>query len=503
MDQGIFDVELWCNHLKQLLSGIRLVVVANRAPYLHHYVDGRIEVMRPASGLTTALDPVMRATGGVWIAASAGDADDDVLDERSSVAVPPGQALYRLRRLRLSKADEDGFYYGFANGSLWPMCHMAYVRPRFQESDFLAYRRVNEQFAEAVMDEVGDEPAIVFIQDYHFALLPGLLKWRLPNAVICQFWHIPWPNPEAFRICPWQTELLDGLLGNDLLSFHIQYHCNNFLETVDRTVECHIDRERFAVRRSGQTTHVRPHAISIAPQELRSRMTKSPKRAAIEIRKRLRLAGERLIVGIDRVDYTKGIIERLQAFDELLQRRPEWKRRVRMVQVGAPSRVHLPEYRDLGDRIERLVDEINWRHSEGAWRPVDYLNEHAGPDLIGALATVADVCVVSSLHDGMNLVAKEFVALRDDLQGVLVLSRFTGAARSLTDAILVNPYSTHDFADSLHRALVMNPDEQADRMRRLRESVDRHTVYDWAQGLLANARRLVDRHPIGGVHANY
>jgi trehalose 6-phosphate synthase len=480
------------------LGGAKLVVVANREPFMHVYDGEEVRCVRPASGLTTALDPILRACSGTWVAHGSGDADLAVADARGRVAVPPDQPTYILRRVSLNKEEEQGYYYGFANEALWPLCHVAYTRPRFDAADWRQYCRVNRKFADAVLDEVGGEPAVVFVQDYHFALLPRMLKDARPDLVVLQFWHIPWPNREVFRICPWQEEILDGLLGNDLLAFHIQYHCNNFLETVDRALESKVDLERFAVTRGGKTTHVRTQPISIDAD-----LTAAPaspaeaQRAERRLRLRLGVRGQRLLVGVERVDYTKGLPERFRAVDRLLNLHPELKGQFSFVQVGAPSRVHIPAYRRLNEELDALVESVNWRHGNHSWRPIVYLNQHHDPAELYPLYRAAAGCVVSSLHDGMNLVAKEFVAARADLRGVLVLSRFTGAAEELTEALLINPYAVDEFAEALRQALVMPEEEQERRMRQLRRQVTDNNIYRWAGMLLSEAGKLVGARPWG------
>jgi trehalose 6-phosphate synthase len=465
--------------------------VANREPFIHIYEGEEIRCMRPASGLATALDPVMRACGGVWIGHGSGSADRDVVDESSRIAVPPENPSYTLRRVWLTREEEEGYYYGIANEALWPLCHVAYTRPRFDPQHWASYRSVNQKFADAVLEEVGKDPAMVFVQDYHFSLLPRMLKQMRPDLVVMHFWHIPWPNREVVRICPWQEELLDGLLGNDLLSFHIQYHCNNFLETVDRAVEAKVDMERFSVTRNGHTTLIQPHPISIDPELIASSAPADQQADARQLRKRLGLRNRKLLVGVDRVDYTKGLPERFRAVDRLLVLHPQLKGQFHLVQVGAPSRVHIGEYRQLNEGLAALADEINWRHASRDWKPIVFINEHYGSEQVYALYRVATVCVVSALHDGMNLVAKEFVAARTDLRGALVLSRFTGAARELTDALLINPYDVDGFAKTLAQALTMPEPEQERRMQRLRRHVEDQNIYRWAGQLLSCGAKLV------------
>jgi trehalose 6-phosphate synthase len=489
------------------LRDTRLIVVANREPYIHvrktrpakglvNWIRGRrettgIEWTRPASGLVTALDPVMRATGGTWIAHGSGDADRETADARGRVKVPPDKPSYSLRRIWLTPDEEQGYYYGLANNALWPLCHIAYARPVFDEADWQQYVRVNRRFADAVIEEVADTRAVVFVQDYHFALLPRFVKEARPDVTVCQFWHIPWPNREAFRVCPWGEEILHGLLGNDLLGFHVQYHCNNFLDTVDRALESRVDYEHFAAWRGGRPTFVKPFPISIDPTLWKGPTKPAEQTAEIRAaRTKLGLKDERMIFGVDRLDYTKGIPDRLKAFGRLLENHPEWRGRVTMVQVGAPSREHLTRYQALMAEVESCVDAVNSKFKTDSWTPVIYHAQHYQSEVIAHLYRAADVCVVSSLHDGMNLVAKEFIAARGDEQGVLVLSEFTGAARELDQAIHVNPYAVDAFAESLHTALLMPPADQRRRMRSLRERVSSHTVYDWAGALLQAACRM-------------
>jgi trehalose 6-phosphate synthase len=477
------------------LGGAKLVVVANREPFVHVYDGEDIRCTKPASGLTAALDPVLRACSGVWVAHGSGDADRAVTDDRGRVPVPPDNPSYLLRRVWLSREEVQGYYYGFANEALWPLCHVAYNRPRFDAADWEQYRGVNRKFADAVLDEVEGEPAVVFVQDYHFALLPRMLKDSRPDLVVLHFWHIPWPNREVFRICPWQGEVLDGLLGNDLLSFHLPYHCGNFLETVERSLEAQVDRECSSVTRGGKTTQVRAQPISIDPDLCAAPAPEERRQEERRLRKRLGVRDQPLLLGVDRVDYTKGIPERLRAVDRLLTVHPELRRKFSLVQAGEPSRVHIPAYRRLGEEVAALAEEINWRHGNHTWRPIVYLQEHLGPEQLHALYRMAAGCVVSSLHDGMNLVAKEFVAARDDLRGVLVLSRFTGAAHELAGALLINPYAVDEFAEVLRQALVMPEEEQEWRMRRMRQQVADNNIYRWAGMLLSEAGKLVQARP--------
>jgi trehalose 6-phosphate synthase len=476
---------------EESLKDLRLVVVANREPYVHKRVDLTIRWSRPPGGLVTALDPVMRACGGTWVAQASGNADRETADPKGRLRVPPDNPSYTLRRVWLTTEEESGYYRGFANSALWPLCHIAYTRPNFDTGEWEHYKRVNQRFADVTLEEIEGAPAIVFVQDYHFALLPRLIKQRRPDVVVCQFWHIPWPNSEAFRICPWAEEILDGLLGNDLLAFHVQYHCNNFLDTVERLVEAKVNYENFTVTRGGHATRTAPFPISIDPDV---QYTKKSGGDA-EARKLAQWFGARdqmLIVGVDRIDYTKGIPERLRALDRLFERHPEHRERIVYLSLATLSRAEVKPYVQINREIGALVRQINKKYRTKLWEPIAFLRDDHSAEEIFAAYRAAHVCVVSSLHDGMNLVAKEFVAARRDLRGVLVLSLFTGAARELTEALLINPYAVDEFAEALHAALTMPVEEQERRMSRLREKIRDNNVYRWAGSLLAEASRLVE-----------
>ncbi|MBI3098133.1 MAG: trehalose-6-phosphate synthase [Planctomycetes bacterium] len=487
----LWSEEALRERVRALLGPRKLIVVSNREPYMHVENAGDLTLIRPASGVTTALDPVLRACGGTWIAHGAGSGDRETADAQGHLAVPPDRPAYTLRRVWLTKEEEAGYYYGFANEALWPLCHVAYTRPVFRREDWEHYAAVNAKFASAVVEEAGDAPAFVFLQDYHFALLPRLLRQALPNALIAQFWHIPWPNPEAFRICPWKHEILDGLLGNHLLAFHIQYQCNNFIDTVDREIEARPDRERFAISYGQSLTYLRPVPISVDFASLEAR-GEAPETAALQERlhRRHRLQGKAVALGVDRLDYTKGIPERLRAVDRFLGRHPRFRERFVLLQIAAPSRIHIPEYKRISQEVATLVDEINWRYKTDRWSPIVYINEHLPSDIVAAYYRLADVCLVTSLHDGMNLVAKEFVANRSDRRGVLILSRFTGSSREMEEALLVNPYDVDGMADALAIAFDMSVGEQERRMDRLRSRVREFNVFRWAGTLIEEALRL-------------
>jgi trehalose 6-phosphate synthase len=478
--------------LSRFLHGEKVVILANREPYIHERRDdGTTEVMRPASGLVTALEPVMQACTGVWVAHGSGSADRETADRNGRIWVPPGENSYVLRRVWLSKEEEKGYYYGFANEGLWPLCHIAHTRPMFRRDDWIHYRNVNERFANAVCAEVDSDDPIIMVQDYHFALVPGLIRERLPKATVITFWHIPWANAEGFGICPWSKELLDGLLGSSLLGFHTQVHCNNFLDSVDRFLEARIDRGLNAVVQQGRTTRVRPYPISLEWPVRWLKTTPSVAECRADVFQELRLRDDALLgVGVDRLDYTKGIEERLLTVERLLERYPQFRGRFTFVQLAAPSRSIIERYRQLDETVAQVAARVNERFGTETYRPIILLRAHHEPPKLFRYYRAADLCYVSSLHDGMNLVAKEFVAARDDERGVLLLSQFTGAAIELAEALIVNPYDLEGASTAFATALHMSIEEQADRMRSMRSFLSEFNVYRWAGRMLMDASRL-------------
>ena len=497
---GLWTAERLKQTLNRHLHGEKIVILANREPYIHQYTaDGRIEVQHPASGLVTALEPVMIACSGVWIAHGSGDADRQTVDRHDHVRVPPGKESYHIRRVWLSEAEQQGYYYGFSNEGLWPLCHVAHARPVFRSEDWRQYRAVNQKFADAVCNEVDSKDPIILVQDYHFALAPAMIRKRLPSATVIVFWHIPWPNAEQMGICPWHNEILEGLLGSSILGFHTQLHCNNFLDSVDRFLETRIDREHNAVVMQGHRTLIRPYPIALEWPVRWVESSPSPEECRAQVWRDLGLKpGALLGVGVDRLDYTKGVEERLLAVELLLERYPEFRGRFSFAQLAAPSRVKIDRYRQLNETVERLAERINQRFGKKDYQPIILLRSHHEPPEVFRFFRAADLCYVSSLHDGMNLVAKEFVAARTDLKGVLVLSEFTGAARELTEALIVNPYDLEGSSDALAAALTMPAEEQQDRMRSMRSLLVQFNVYRWAGKMLVDAARLRNQERVSG-----
>ena len=492
--ESLWTPERLKEFVKVRLGARSLFVVSNREPYMHIKRGKETECIVPASGLVTAIEPVLKACGGTWIAQGSGSADKETVDKHNKLKVPPEEPQYVLRRVWVTKEEEDGYYYGFANEGLWPLCHIAHTRPTFRIKDWVQYQAVNEKFAEAVLEELeGSQEPCVLIQDYHFALLPNLIKAKRPDARVAIFWHIPWPNPESFGICPWQKELLLGMLGADIVGFHTQFHCNNFIETVDRVIESRIDYEHFTIHKEGQMTWVKPFPISIDfVGDLTSQNGKKPvlNESKESLLKKHNIEALLMGVGVDRLDYTKGILERFRGVESFLEANPRYQGRFTFVELAAPSRTAIPRYAEFVAEVEKEAERINNRFKAKNWRPILLLVKHHSHKEIMPFYKLSDLCLVTSLHDGMNLVAKEYVMSRDDGQGVLILSQFTGAARELTDALVINPYDIVQTAGAIKTALEMTVDEQKERMKSMREVLKERNIYKWASDLVGELARV-------------
>ena len=501
----------WLTSLRAQMQGKKLLVVANREPYIHQRNGNRIQVMRPASGLVTALEPILRQCGGLWVAHGSGTADRETANQNGEVAVPPQHPTYTLKRVWLTKEQEVGYYYGFSNEGLWPLCHLAHTRPTFRLNDWNHYRAANQKFCDAIPQSALNDDSIILVQDYHFALLPRMLKNRMspPGSTpantpeppgktrIGLFWHIPWPNPEAFGICPWSQELLKGMLGADVIGFHTQYHCNNFLETCNRLLEARVDLENFSVTMENHTTSIRAFPIGIDTTPVRQ-ITDDERE---ELKAHYGIRAEIVAVGVDRLDYTKGLMERIDSIERFLEKNPEYIGRFTFVQMGSPSRTHIPTYRALVDQLSAAVHRVNARftqslhhfgrtrlshrsHIPEGYRPIIFLARHHEWEEIQYFYQLGDLCLVTSLHDGMNLVAKEYVWCQRPDRGALILSKFAGASRELTEALVVNPYSIEEMADAIAAAIKMPVEERTRRMIAMKEKVQNHNAYHWASDLI-------------------
>lgn len=477
--------------LKHHLSGEEVIVVSNRQPYIHNNIQGTVEVQSPASGLVTAVEPILRACSGVWIAHGNGTADKDVVDFRDRIKVPPRKPEYDIHRIWLTKEEEQGYYYGFSNEGLWPLCHNAHIRPTFRKEDWDHYVSVNEKFCDAVVQDAKTDEPVVLVQDYHFALLPRMIRKRLPKATIITFWHIPWPNAEAFGICPWRKELLHGLLGSSIIGFHTQFHCNNFFDCVDRYLEARIDKETNSISYRGKISEVRSYPISVEwpPHKLADIPTVQQCRADVCAINNID-PESKIAIGIDRLDYTKGIIERFRAVEKLLESTPHMLGQFTLIQIAAPTRSTIPAYQNFESEVRRTAAEINSRFGTQTYSPIILKVKHHEPEDVFRYFRAADVCLVTSIADGMNLVAKEFIATRDDESGVLILSMFAGASKEMLEALIINPYDIEQAAEALKKSITMPSSEQQIRMRAMRAIVKECNVFRWAGRMLIDASKI-------------
>lgn len=476
--------------IKNKLKDHLFVVVSNREPYSHIYSGNKVKSVRAVSGAVTPLDYIMQATKGVWIAAGSGDADKETADEKGEIMVPPGNPRYTLKRVWLTKREVDCYYYGFSNSTLWPLCHIAHVRPNFNQEEWECYKKVNEKFANAILEKVGGEKAFIWIQDYHFALVAKFLKKKRPDLIVAQFWHTPWPASEIFRICPWKKEILEGLLANDLLGFHLNYYCNNFFNTVAKELEAKIDHEAAKVFYKDHQTIVKPFPISIDYELISSLANRSRKDRKELTKKYISGKLKYLCLSVERIDYIKGASERLKAIDRFLEKYPEYQKKFVYLGIAPQSRMLLPAYQELVKKIKDLTEKINWKYYSNSWYPIAMTDDIFELEDLVPFYKNADICMVTSLDDGMNIVAKEFIAAANLEKGMLVLSRFTGTARELSDAILINPYDIEQMADAIKSAIEMPRKERAERMNKMKEIVKEKNVYRWASKFILELTNL-------------
>ncbi|MCO8244395.1 trehalose-6-phosphate synthase [Haladaptatus sp. AB643] len=472
-----------------------LVLVSNREPYVHERVDGEIQVVRPTGGLTSALDPMMANTGGTWVAWGSGDGDDEMSDENGCVRVPPESPSYDLKRVSLTDEQVQNYYYGYSNQVLWPMCHSDTAKMTPKPEFWEHYRETNEHFADAIREQVDPSEAVIWFQDYHFALAPRRIREECPDAFCMQFWHIPWPSWDVLQSCPEYEELLDGLLANDLLGFHTDRYCENFLDCVERAFDAEVDHEAGWVRYEGRTIQVESFPLGIDAAERRQLAGSSEADDAWEsLRETYALDADRLAVGVDRLDYTKGIEQRLAALEQLWEKYPERRETFTYVQKASESRSQIDDYQRVKENVTSEVERINDRFGTATWQPIVYIDDHLSPVTLAALYRESDMVLVSSLRDGMNLVAKEFVASQVDDPGVLVLSELVGAHEALGEwAITVHPNDTEAFADSIEEALEMDESERATRMEPLRASVEENDIEAWKNSVLQSASKVLSR----------
>jgi len=471
--------------VKDLLKNQEIFVVSNREPYVHTKEGNKTSFFFPTSGMVTAIEPFIQACGGTWIAHGSGDADKLVVDKYDRIKVPPDEPKYTLRRVWLTDEEEEGYYYGFSNEGLWPLCHIAHTRPIFRQEDWQEYQNVNRKFAKATLEEIKSvKNPVILVQDFHLALFPRLIKRERPDAKIGLFWHVPWPNSESFSICPFKKDLLKGMLGADLLGFHTQLHCNNFIDTVSKELESLIDLEQFAVTRNEHITYIKAFPISIAFYNGYHPHDQSIQLDSANILKSLDIKAKYIALGVDRLDYTKGILERFKAIEFFLDKNPSYKENFVLIQISPPSRSRIKRYQDFDNEVKAETDRINSKFQSRGWKPIILLKKRHTHNELNEFYKLANICLVTSLHDGMNLVSKEFVAARDDEKGVLILSQFAGASRELKEALIINPYNAEQVSEAIKSGLEMSEKEQKRNMSKMRDVIKNNNVYRWSAELL-------------------
>ena len=479
--------------IKAYLKNRPIFIVSNQEPYIHQKIKNEIKYSIVPSGLNTAVNAVMEACGGVWIAHGGGDADRETADENGKLKVPPNDPRYTLKRIWLLE-KEFGGHYRFSVEAMYPLCLMTYTRPIFRKADWLMYKYVNKKFAQALLAELrGVEQPIVLIQDYHFALLPEMIKASRPDAQVGLFWHVPWPSPEAFSVCPWRKEILQGMFGADIVGFNTQQFCNNFISTAGKEVESLIDLETFSITREDHTTHIKSFPISIAFSD--SKETKVEQSEAnnlgLGILKRLGIQTKYFGIGVDRLDYAKGIPERFIGIEHFFETHPEYKGELTFLQIASPHREHFKDYQEqYQSLITKEAERVNQKFETKEWKPIILETTQYGPSELSALFKIANFCLITSLHDSMNLVAKEYVAARNDSLGALILSQFAGASRDLKGALIINPHNTEEIGAAIYTALSMPLFEQHRRMNIMRISVKDYNVYRWAAELIKAVTNL-------------
>ena len=493
--------------IKEKFKNINLIAVSNREPVVHEYLGKKIISHRSVGGLTIALEPIMRNLNGTWIAYGGGSADKAVLDKNNEIKLPTDEESYTLKRLFLSKTEIDGYYYGYANSVLWPLSHIVYKQPEFNSKNFEIYKNVNKKFADSVIEEIKTIAAnndslhnnlqdeadnVIWLQDYHLSLAAKYIKEYDESLKIAIFWHIPWPNPEVFSICPEKKEILEGLLSNDLIGFHILYHCQNFLKACEWELEAQVNWADYSVTYKGHKTIINPFPISIDARSIYDFSTNIDINSEEfnELKEVIEPPYQFLALSVDRIDYTKGIKEKLLAIDLFLEKYPEYIGKFVFLQLGVPSRMHITAYKEYYDEINSLTEQINWKYKNDDWHPIILFLKQLDLKSYIYFYKTAAIVIVSPLHDGMNLVAKEFIMSDTDYSGMLVLSKFTGSAKELSDAVLINPYNIECFADSIKQAIELNPEEKKQRITKMQNIILDNDIFDWAYNFLSKLKTI-------------
>lgn len=469
--------------IEEICSDKNLLVVSNREPYVHKKTGLSIKVEKPAGGLTSALDDVLKVTGGTWVAWGSGSGDRDVVDGNNRIHVPPENPSYILKRVWLAPSEAENYYHGYSNQVLWPLCHITLDRVYFRKKFWEDYKKANRYFADAIIEEA-DEDSIIWVHDYHLCLVPGMLRNERPELTIAHFWHIPWPDWSVFRICPQAKEIIEGLLGNDIIGFQTPLFVKNFMDCARECLDAELDYSTASINFKGHITKLKAFPISVDYDKFNSAAASKNTDATIrKIKGHLGITDEYIGIGVDRLEYTKALIKRLQAINLFFERYERFRGKLVFIQIAVPTRMKEP-YISYKKSVEDLVARINKRYSTGSWKPIIYINTKIEHKELAAYYKMADFAIISSVYDGMNLVAKEYVASKTDEKGVLILSEFAGASEELEGSILVNPYDIEQFSECIKTALRMPEKEKISRMAALRRQVSENNIHKWILDIL-------------------
>lgn len=465
---------------KVLLNGKKFIVALNSEPYVHNKTLHGVKVSRGSGGAQNLLDPLLQLTGGSMVSVASGSADDQAVDKKGRVLVPPDKKKYTLRRIFLTKDELENYYNGFSNQTLWPLSHLSFVKPKFEHLWWKTYKRVNQKFTDAIVDEAKNSEALVWVNDYQLCLVPSLLKKIRPSLKVGVFWHIPWPTKEIFSICPWRKDILEGLTAADFIGFHHEQYVKNFMDCTAREMGVSVFPTDSSIHHNNHLTQLGSLPAGVDYSEITEDIANIPSNQDA-VKDDFNINYEKLIIGVDRIDHTKGLVERLYILDMFFDKYPEHRGKVTHLMIGAPSRTYIPRYHKLTSDVSDMVERINWKYSLPGWQPILFINNSIPREKIFAYYRCADVCLVTSLEDGMNLVAKEYAICAQENKGVLMLSKFAGAARELSDAILINPYDTVETTRQLHMALTLPKSVKIQVNKKMKKILQVNNIYKWGK----------------------
>jgi alpha,alpha-trehalose-phosphate synthase [UDP-forming] len=464
--------------LSDLFASHRLVVVSNRLPYNPVRTSKGIRYVKGSGGLVTALDPVLRLCNGLWIGWDGGTGPP-MKEKRVTVSESDDEGSYQLRFVNLTEKEISHYYYSFSNRILWPLFHNFIGLSHFNSAHWKTYFKTNAYFAGEILEEANPSD-IIWVQDYHLCLVPNFIRYQHPELKPYFFLHTPFPPYDTFRVLPWRRPILEGLLGSEKIGFHVKNYADNFLDCVEKILNIPVDRERGIIGIERREVKVSWHPISIDYEAFRD--IALTKRVTNRVRKRRSHIGDFIVIlGVDRLDYTKGIKERLLAVERFLEKHGKFRNRILFIQVAVPSRTRVEEYRVMKREVDETIGRINGHFTREGWPPIQYIYRSLSREELVAYYRLADIALITPGRDGMNLIAKEYVASQVDKKGVLILSEFAGAAEELTEALLVNPYDIETVSDAIYRAIRMSSAQKKRRMEKMQDLGSRWDIYCWVR----------------------